>query len=364
MLAMLDDLVDGACSVLEREYLRLERAHGLPSTASGAQRQRRAPIGTKRGYRDVDYVEYGVVVELDGLAFHDSASVRDSDAERDLAHAATEDGTTVRLTHGLVFRHGCQSVRSVATILQRRGWRGDFIRCPTASTRPPVPPGDTAGRVDGQAAGRTTTAPQALQAPSPTAFVARTRQWYALARRQPAHRQSPRRPARRTRHAAVGAPALHAVARHRAATARRRGERHPHRPRTRQRLGHRRRARHRRRHDHRLAVRAPRPVADRVRRPHPAPVALARRQPAHPELLRRPARRTGRAAVGARAGRGVRRDGLPPSAPDLKPTSTSRRRPPMSSPSVPPRRRRDGGRRASRSPGAVAAPFVPRTRHR
>ena len=47
--AMIDDLSDGANSVLERRWLRLERAHGLPI----GQRQVRATADGRRVFRDV-----------------------------------------------------------------------------------------------------------------------------------------------------------------------------------------------------------------------------------------------------------------------------------------------------------------------
>jgi hypothetical protein len=84
LLAMLDDLRTGACSVLERGYLDLERRHGLPT-----EDRRQVPASTdlKRAYRDVDHSDFGLVVELDGRPFHDNATARINDAKRDLATA-------------------------------------------------------------------------------------------------------------------------------------------------------------------------------------------------------------------------------------------------------------------------------------
>ena len=130
LLELLEDLAQGASSVLEREYLVLERSHGLPTTRCGAARQKVVESRDLTRYRDVDYEEYGVVVELDGLAFHDSAAARDRDAARDLDHAITAAGVTVRLTYGQVFRDGCRTIAKVATLLQRRGWQGELRPCP------------------------------------------------------------------------------------------------------------------------------------------------------------------------------------------------------------------------------------------
>ena len=64
--AMLADLRDGACSVLEQGYLhRVERAHGLPA----GERQTHSTATGKSTYQDVQYRRQGVVVELDGRAF-------------------------------------------------------------------------------------------------------------------------------------------------------------------------------------------------------------------------------------------------------------------------------------------------------
>lgn len=64
---VLADLADGACSVLEREYLvRVERPHGLPE--GRRQVPRRTPEGLE--FRDVDYEGLALVVELQGRAFH------------------------------------------------------------------------------------------------------------------------------------------------------------------------------------------------------------------------------------------------------------------------------------------------------
>lgn len=123
---MIDDLRTGACSVLERGYLALERRHGLPA----ADRQRSDLLPSGRVYRDVPYAAYGVLVELDGRAFHDTASARDHDLERDLDTQVTADGITVRLGFGQVFGRGCATIGKVAALLTRRGWPGPFLGCP------------------------------------------------------------------------------------------------------------------------------------------------------------------------------------------------------------------------------------------
>ncbi|WP_234809561.1 hypothetical protein [Mycolicibacterium tusciae] len=90
--AMLADLRDGACSVLERGYLlRVERAHGLP-----------------RGERQT----------------------RDRDALRDLAELSRSGLVTTRVTHGLVFDDACRTAVLIGGLLRRRGWTGRMRTCP------------------------------------------------------------------------------------------------------------------------------------------------------------------------------------------------------------------------------------------
>ncbi len=128
-VAVLADLVQGTCSLLERDYLDLvELAHGLPR----AQRQVRE---SRRGllYRDVVYVDYGVVVELDGRLFHDSAQARDLDLERDL-DAAVAALLTVRLGWGQAHVRPCDTAVRVGRLLQQRGWTGDVRPCPACPT--------------------------------------------------------------------------------------------------------------------------------------------------------------------------------------------------------------------------------------
>lgn len=131
LLELLDDLAAGACSVLEREYLLLERRHGLPTTPQdGVERQRPTEIRGRSAFQDVVHEKYLLVIELDGRAFHDNAAARDQDSLRDLETVVRSDRVTVRLTYGLVLRDGCRTVWAIALLLQRRGWKGTFVRCP------------------------------------------------------------------------------------------------------------------------------------------------------------------------------------------------------------------------------------------
>ncbi|KWX22978.1 hypothetical protein AFM11_16505 [Mycolicibacterium wolinskyi] len=114
--AVLVDISEGTCSVLEHGYLvRVERPHCLPR----ATRQKRSATSVGVCYRDAEYSER-LVIELDGRVYHDSATRRDADFERDL-DAAVDGRSTVRLSYGQVFDRPCQTAWKVAQVLQRHG---------------------------------------------------------------------------------------------------------------------------------------------------------------------------------------------------------------------------------------------------
>ncbi|WP_206051051.1 hypothetical protein [Nocardioides speluncae] len=122
---VLRDVAAGTCSVLEHAYLtRIERPHGLP-------RARRQWAATSDGpiYRDVEYEPFGLVVELDGRLFHDTATARDRDLDRDL-DAAIDRRHTVRLGWGQVVGRPCATAPRIARLLNARGWAGQALACP------------------------------------------------------------------------------------------------------------------------------------------------------------------------------------------------------------------------------------------
>jgi hypothetical protein len=122
---VLTDLDAGTCSVLEREFLhRVELPHGLLTPSR--QRLRAAP-GVS-ALHDVEYDDLGVVVELDGRLFHDSAGRRDRDLDRDLV-AAIAGATTVRLGWGQVLARPCVTAARLALVLRRHGWEGAPLPC-------------------------------------------------------------------------------------------------------------------------------------------------------------------------------------------------------------------------------------------
>lgn len=125
-------MAQGTCSVLEHGYLsRVERAHGLPSAARQFRDSVQGPV-----YRDVDYRDFGLVVELNGRLFHDNALDHDRDLERDLDVAAG-GRATVRLGWGQVFGRPCTTAVKVGRMLQARGWGGSTVACPACAG--PIP---------------------------------------------------------------------------------------------------------------------------------------------------------------------------------------------------------------------------------
>lgn len=129
--ALLDDLETGVDSVLEWGYVeRVERAHGLPTPVR--QSPRRTAGG--REFRDQEYVEFGVVVELDGRT-HDSWDAQNRDAGRDLADIAS-GRVPVRLRWRQVFGTPCETAGQLDALLRRRGWTGRARRCGPDCTVP------------------------------------------------------------------------------------------------------------------------------------------------------------------------------------------------------------------------------------
>lgn len=126
--AVLHDIAEGTCSVLEHGYLvRVERPHGLPS----GRRQARATASGGTIYRDLEIGD--LVVELDGRLFHDSATARDRDLERDL-DASVGRFSTVRLGWGQVFDRPCATAGKVGQVLRGHGWTGAVKACGPACT--------------------------------------------------------------------------------------------------------------------------------------------------------------------------------------------------------------------------------------
>jgi hypothetical protein len=124
---VLVDVAEGTNSVLEWLYLnRVERPHALPT----ARRQRTITQRHARGYRDVEYPAWGLIVELDGRIGHELALDRWDDLDRDLG-AAAGGMLTVRLGWRQV-AEPCRTAVAVARILTARGWAGAWSPCSAA----------------------------------------------------------------------------------------------------------------------------------------------------------------------------------------------------------------------------------------
>jgi hypothetical protein len=130
---VLVDLELGTCSVLEHGYLTLvEQPHGLPTAERQVRDSTHGPL-----YRDVVYSVADVPIELDGRMWHDSASRRDADLDRDL-DAAVDGLLTVRLGWGQVFGRPCSTALRVGRLLNARGWLGRTTPCPSCPDQWPL----------------------------------------------------------------------------------------------------------------------------------------------------------------------------------------------------------------------------------
>jgi hypothetical protein len=136
-----DDLRDalaeiraGVESPLERRYLRhVEQAHKLPE--GGRQDTKRR--GKPAQFHDVRYIDFGVGVELDGMAYHRADAV-DRDIARD--NSSTLTGIlTLRYGWLRVAYHPCEVAHEVWTLLARRGYDRDFQRCGPGCGAPAKP---------------------------------------------------------------------------------------------------------------------------------------------------------------------------------------------------------------------------------
>lgn len=125
LVMLLTDLREGTCSALEHGYLRhVERPHGLPRP----DRQFHERPGGRSTYRDADYTEWEVTLELDGEMFHARNPQRAKDLDRDLDLAA-EDRLAVRLGWAQVFDRPCRTAGKIARVLANHGWTGTPQTC-------------------------------------------------------------------------------------------------------------------------------------------------------------------------------------------------------------------------------------------
>jgi hypothetical protein len=121
---VLTEVKDGVHSPLELRYKRhVESRHRLPR----GERQVLAIRGSLRRYHDVQYVEYGVCVELDGMTAHPEESRR-RDSSRDNDNAL-EGLLTLRYDWIPVAYHPCSVALEVGQLLRKRGWPGPVAPC-------------------------------------------------------------------------------------------------------------------------------------------------------------------------------------------------------------------------------------------
>jgi hypothetical protein len=127
--ALVSDLIAeaaiGVASALELGYHRdVEVAHDLPT---GHRNRPEGRLGRRR-YRDIRYVEFRLVVELDGRAAH-PADRRELDDLRDNEVLLDEDTRTLRYGWRSVTLQPCTTAGQVAQLLRSGGWTGTPRRC-------------------------------------------------------------------------------------------------------------------------------------------------------------------------------------------------------------------------------------------
>lgn len=125
MRDILTDVATGAYSYLEVHYLRdVERPHGLPT----GSRQRRTVAGRRPYLRDVEYVGYDVVAELDGRLGHEDFFSRAHDMDRDTDTSLT-GARTARIGYVQVMSRRCATAQRLADLLRLGGWARHPRRC-------------------------------------------------------------------------------------------------------------------------------------------------------------------------------------------------------------------------------------------
>ena len=122
---LLEDVLAGVLTPLEQRYFRdVERAHGLPR---GERNSADGPVGRRR-YRDVRYLRWRLVVELDGRAAH-PPDERERDDLRDNELVEAEGASTLRYGWRSVAAVPCRTAGQVARVLRSAGWTGKPTRC-------------------------------------------------------------------------------------------------------------------------------------------------------------------------------------------------------------------------------------------
>lgn len=121
IVGVVADASSGVHSTLEHRYLTdVERAHGLPRGGRQAARP------SRNEFIDVLYVEFALVVELDGRIGHVG---RLRDRRRDNVHTRT-GAPCLRFGWHEVTQEPCEVAMEVAEVLIGQGWTGYPARCP------------------------------------------------------------------------------------------------------------------------------------------------------------------------------------------------------------------------------------------
>lgn len=122
------EAIYGVRSELERRYRRdVERAHGLPRGTRNEPEEVLAGGTVRRVYRDVRYLSWGLVVELDGVSAHPE-HLRHHDRRRDNEVSLSGD-RTLRLGWIEITSSACAAASQVGRGLRLGGWRGTARRC-------------------------------------------------------------------------------------------------------------------------------------------------------------------------------------------------------------------------------------------
>lgn len=120
----LGDIAAGSHTLLEFRFThRVERAHGLPQGRRQARKVRHGLVQ----YDDVEYEDYGLVVELDGGLAHPEWDRR-RDRRRDNI-TAERGGVTVRYGWSDIADRPCETAEQIVRTLAWRGWPGRPHTC-------------------------------------------------------------------------------------------------------------------------------------------------------------------------------------------------------------------------------------------
>ena len=128
LVLVLEDVLVGVLSALEREYLRtVERPHGLPPAEYNPGETTLERIRERKRYRDALYRVWRLVVELDGAEAHPPEEEW-KDQQRD--NGVTRSGrSSLRYGWRPVADDPCSVAAEVADSLRIRGWGGTPRRC-------------------------------------------------------------------------------------------------------------------------------------------------------------------------------------------------------------------------------------------